>query len=193
MGAHDHHMHPLLSDGLENFWRCSAHHIVQLVVEPVALEKFLDRIEHPLGLLPMVLVDGARSDHALDPGRHRRLHMEHDQFVLRSTKVFVGNQKSQGFLRKWAAVCREKDLHAGPAFFKMGGGGERELLPCGSVSAQALASCAASGCSSGLSSSARITKTGTGARRMICSAPLPSSTRPIPRRPWVPSTIRSAP
>lgn len=41
--------------------------------------------------------------------------------------------------------------------------------------------------------SPRTTRVGTGARRMICSAPLPRKTRPMPLRPCVPTTIKSAP
>ena len=41
-------------------------------------------------------------------------------------------------------------------------------------------------------SGVRMTSTGTGARRMICSAPLPKNMRPTRLRPCVPTTIRSA-
>ena len=111
VGAHHDHVDLFLLRRAQDFLRWRPHDPGGAERDAVPLQEALDRLEHLLGFVAVVVVDDAGAEHGLDPGRHGRLHVQHHQLVVGAGQALVGGQEGQGFLGVLAAVGGQQHLH----------------------------------------------------------------------------------
>jgi hypothetical protein len=112
VGAHHDQLGLFGQRGAHDFLDRRTHPPVAAERDGVVRQEGLDRLDHLLRFLAVVAGHDVGADHAGDAMRNRRLHVQHDQFIVGARQALVGDQEGQRLLGVGAAVGSEQDFHS---------------------------------------------------------------------------------